>query len=938
MPDEPNLSGNSFGGGSSSSGRRGGRRRGAMTGPIDDVAALNAELSRTQKLIAGIDRGMRSAGSSVKKYLGGIGVGGSNNPATANLGGGTNGHPTMNHNSPSSGGTGSGYMSNIIGGSGVNRLAAQTAFGRGDVGLMGAGQMAGAGAISTAVGAVFGAVGAATDARIQRGYAYSSSADKMSVMYQQITGMSNAQVRNVYRQPLTNYRLGEGGINTMLALQASTGISARGQAQSVEALRTLSGFSLGTGDIANMLGTMGTPQVANRMFMMTGMSLYKPGGGQRSGLDLIQNLARSSGLTGLKDPSSALQQGSNIRMRLADYGVDQATQDLVIQYAMANSKFRQKMPGGGMYDPGNKQHRVAAGIEDNFATQMEETIRTKMSREEDFYGRQTDNFAALEKRTQSLERTFGALEDKLSGIIGKDIQYSNERKVAGGIAKFAGPAMTALGMGLIAGGVSAPLGALLLGTGALTSAAGSAVAGDPVPSSPPKPAVDETMNQLNQKESFSKMSASMKDRVARMVAASGGRVGFGQGYRSPQAQEQMFRARYRKTNSATDANGKKNWFWEGSYWEHVSGPAAAPPGKSMHGIGLAADLTGDMNWIMQNASKFGLKHFGNSSTKEPWHVQPAEMPDNTTGSGMNGPSEGHSHGGYSGGRSSGALGGAMGSVSIAMLGKMSMAEAISSFMASNRSGATGGGGGGYSRPAYARTTGVTGGPGSTAPGVPSSFAHGGMARSGVDIARWSADFLNRVGAPVTLANLEAMSAWIAAEGTKAAFNPLAVVTDPQQAGVANLGAWTPFNTFGTNGKMHVWNFANYEQGLAANVYHMQNNGKRVINALKNNNNNPYEVIGAIEKMVSSWAPNYAARGVLESRHVPDPSKTGDPQTPTRSAMSSGNTTFTGGTTINISPTINVMSNGNASVDAQQIYREVMMLFEQTARLKMMRSA
>jgi hypothetical protein len=47
---------------------------------------------------------------------------------------------------------------------------------------------------------------------------------------------------------------------------------------------------------------------------------------------------------------------------------------------------------------------------------------------------------------------------------------------------------------------------------------------------------------------------------------------------------------------------------------------------SMHEIGLAADLVGDLDWVQKNAAKYGLKTFANVNS-EPWHVQPAELPN-----------------------------------------------------------------------------------------------------------------------------------------------------------------------------------------------------------------------------------------------------------------------------------------------------------------------
>jgi Putative peptidoglycan binding domain len=45
----------------------------------------------------------------------------------------------------------------------------------------------------------------------------------------------------------------------------------------------------------------------------------------------------------------------------------------------------------------------------------------------------------------------------------------------------------------------------------------------------------------------------------------------------------------------------------------------------MHELGLAADLAGDLNWVAANADKFNLKSFVDVN-KEPWHVQPPELP------------------------------------------------------------------------------------------------------------------------------------------------------------------------------------------------------------------------------------------------------------------------------------------------------------------------
>jgi hypothetical protein len=100
-------------------------------------------------------------------------------------------------------------------------------------------------------------------------------------------------------------------------------------------------------------------------------------------------------------------------------------------------------------------------------------------------------------------------------------------------------------------------------------------------------------------------------------------IGVGEGYRSPEKQKTMFLERYFKTDKKTDT------FWNDSYWEKKPGvPAAAPPGLSMHEIGLAADLTfatpADEAWLKANASKYGLEDF--SFMGEVWHVQSTAYP------------------------------------------------------------------------------------------------------------------------------------------------------------------------------------------------------------------------------------------------------------------------------------------------------------------------
>jgi hypothetical protein len=90
-------------------------------------------------------------------------------------------------------------------------------------------------------------------------------------------------------------------------------------------------------------------------------------------------------------------------------------------------------------------------------------------------------------------------------------------------------------------------------------------------------------------------------RLNRMVAASGGRIRMTSGYRSQSHQARLFADAVKRYGSEEAA---RKW--------------VAPPGKSKHGAGMAADLAGDLDWAHRNARKFGL-HFPMSWEK--WHVE-----------------------------------------------------------------------------------------------------------------------------------------------------------------------------------------------------------------------------------------------------------------------------------------------------------------------------
>jgi len=128
-----------------------------------------------------------------------------------------------------------------------------------------------------------------------------------------------------------------------------------------------------------------------------------------------------------------------------------------------------------------------------------------------------------------------------------------------------------------------------------------------------------TIEKIVSSRTFGGLHPNMQDRVRGLIEASEGKVGLGQGLRDPKQQLQMFLNRH-----VLDASGGISY--DGKRWRRLPGKApAAPPGRSMHEIGLAADMTGDMGWVRDNAARFNLQTF-EKVNNEPWHVQPTELP------------------------------------------------------------------------------------------------------------------------------------------------------------------------------------------------------------------------------------------------------------------------------------------------------------------------
>jgi hypothetical protein len=91
-------------------------------------------------------------------------------------------------------------------------------------------------------------------------------------------------------------------------------------------------------------------------------------------------------------------------------------------------------------------------------------------------------------------------------------------------------------------------------------------------------------------------------------------------YRSLETSRSYFFGRYRKTTAKTSL-----WY-EGSYWVKIPGKdAAAIPGRSKHGDGLAVDVnvysftSAAYAWLARNAGRYGFGNKQGTADGEPWH-------------------------------------------------------------------------------------------------------------------------------------------------------------------------------------------------------------------------------------------------------------------------------------------------------------------------------
>ena len=115
-----------------------------------------------------------------------------------------------------------------------------------------------------------------------------------------------------------------------------------------------------------------------------------------------------------------------------------------------------------------------------------------------------------------------------------------------------------------------------------------------------------------------------------------------------------------------------------------------------------------------------------------------------------------------------------------------------------------------------------------------------------DRTQWATDLLNQLGLPVTAENIKALGAWAQAEGTKAAFNPLATTQSMPGA--------TTFNGVG------VRNYASYADGIRATAQTLTNGHDPNILAALRAGNSAVAVARAVA--ASPWGTGQGVLRVL----------------------------------------------------------------------------
>ena len=846
-------------------------------------------------------------------------------------------------------------------------------FGGGGSGAIGTGQQAGAmfshaGNFASMAGTLAKTAVQAIDNRVEAGRDYALNADRSTLQMQQLTGMSQGQVMNNLRMPLTDYKLGTNGINQLMSLQARTGINAAQQASSVEMMRTISGFSMGAEGASSIIENLAAPETVNKMFMMTGMSLIGPGGKQNSTKDIIQGIARKAGLNDPGLAKTASAPGSVTRATLSSMGVSGDLQDQVIQYAQSNVAFRNK-GGKGMYDPSKEEDRKRMGIDDTFAMEAEETERKRGKRDEQFYRDQAGSYAKLERQTQRVTDALGKFEHALKDIIGARTGNRIGQKLLGGVMALGGAAMVAtgfgapVGFGLMAGGMalagdpvldeSSPFSRQTGFYGFASTTPSIAGKSDPniTPSNPlaTDPAVPqgkefffpegytpgsfvlegtvsshqrETKMATTNKFASENLNPGLKTSVENMATKAMEEAGLdlklspGGGRRDGYQQAKMFTDRYveetdPRVTTFVDQYDKKTRRvinWGGKRWKkrpNDSNPPAAPPGESLHEIGMAADL--DLSdpkvkaWVKQNLYRFGLT----TGEGEDHHVQLAWTKD--------------------------------------MNVQKFLGETGLSFEEASKN---------------VRGRGVNWNQ-NINPGF------------GVDTSDFSEKLLKKFGTNITTEKLMWLRAWTKKEGGGGMYNPFNVVSGNNRRTIGGLDrSETNYNQ---NGNYPVQNFDSLEQGLNYTAHHLTQHQTGLMKVLmqpnptiadfksvagRNTGASSKALMATIDSVVNEYNTaiknkdlqglyrnygSYFGGTAVAGDPQPEVSPMNIPSSPMTASVggSLGGTTVNEGSTITISPVINMTSSGAggsvSEYDLRTMAKRIAKLIEQESNLNKIRS-
>lgn len=138
-----------------------------------------------------------------------------------------------------------------------------------------------------------------------------------------------------------------------------------------------------------------------------------------------------------------------------------------------------------------------------------------------------------------------------------------------------------------------------------------------------------TVPELETRWAWNRLHPEFRRRLVALFNAAqdaGTDVGVGGGARSSQQQLRVFMERHEQKSLLACCT------YDGKRYKLRKGMAhAAPPGRSYHeddacdGFAVAADLVGDMGFVKDIGSQYGLRVFWDK--REPWHVQPLEFTD-----------------------------------------------------------------------------------------------------------------------------------------------------------------------------------------------------------------------------------------------------------------------------------------------------------------------